>query len=125
MDEFDRVDGDDSPALADPIKVRWGGDSRLKYETRTLEPLSADGFDGADAARRANARQVTQLDIRTEKELAGTLDGLAKHIDFSGQYGAHWGSESKKRAAERVDREIRHAAEAQGVDVDAALERLD
>jgi len=92
--------------LNEPIKVRWQGDSRVKYETRTLEPLSADGAEYVDDARRANAKQKTQIVIETEEELEGTIRYLDKHIEFCGQYGAIWGTRGKQKAAERVLDEI-------------------
>ena len=96
-----------------PIKVRWQGDSRAKWETRTLEPMAADGMGkfNVDAARRANTRQKTQVVIRTDEEYGAVVETLEKHIDFCGPYGAHWGTPAKKKAAERVLKEIKEAKE--------------
>jgi len=108
----DKHDADDSKELPEPIKVKWQGDSRVKYETRTLEPLDSDA---SDAARRANARHKTQITIKTEMELDGTIDGLESHNRFCGEVGAAWGSRSKRKAAKRVRDTIVEQAEAMGV----------
>lgn len=121
---------DDSPRLAPPIKVRWRGDSRSKWETRTLEPIKGTPADkqddvtpdDADCARRANARQSSQVVVKTEWELAAVLYTLKLHAEFCGPYGAAWGSSRKKAAAERVRHEIREAAEDRDVDPDAAVD---
>lgn len=114
---YDVHSEDDTPALPEPIKVRWQmGDSRSKYETRSLEPASADGDIKADYARRANARLRTRITIVTEGELRGTVKYLDRHVMFSAPNQAVWGSLNKQKAARRRLNDIREQAEALGVD---------
>lgn len=107
---------DTTPALDEPIKVRFEGDSASKWETRTLEPMSADGHAIADYARTANSRFKTRIVIVTEGELEGCLETLEKHADFCGPFGASWGHPKKQDAACRAIREIRERAREQDVD---------
>lgn len=97
--------------LEEPIKVRWTGDSRVKWETRTLEPLAADGSEEAELSREVNNRQKTQLVVETEEELEAVLSTLQRHAEFCGPYGAVWGTPAKKKAAERVIIELEELEE--------------
>jgi hypothetical protein len=95
---------------AEPIKVRWTGDARLKFRTRSLQARLADGAEGAEAAARAMDRQKTRVVAETETE----AEALKKLVSFMTSTQYLWTTEAHLSAYRRVRDELQKEMEARG-----------
>lgn len=106
--------------MTQEIKIRFGGDSRNKLNTRGIMPCHEDGEEWTDDALATLNRQKTNVVVETEDEAEALLKAVDRMRDrvpaggIAGGEGTTWMTHAHQRAFNRVHSELVDACKERG-----------